>query len=91
MYFEMKYFKRNTAIRFFRCEIISYIYKRKKILYTNLIQLGLYEKILMRKKSNYGTRALSCFKWTQTHYTVQPRLSGLVGTEQNCSDKLQSG
>ena len=23
--------------------------------------------------------------------TVQPRLSGLVGTEQNCSDKLQSG
>ena len=50
MYFEMKYLKLNTAIRFFRCEIISYLNKRKKILYTNLIQFGLYEKILMRKK-----------------------------------------
>ena len=50
MYFEIKYLKRNTAIRFFRCEIISYLNKRKEKLYTNLIQFGLYEKILMRKK-----------------------------------------
>ena len=46
----MKYFKRNTAIRFFRCEITSYLNKRKKILYTNLIQFGLYEKIPKGKK-----------------------------------------
>ena len=52
----MKYLKRNTAIRFFRCEIISYINRRKKISYTYLIQFGLYEKILIRKKANYGTR-----------------------------------
>ena len=51
MYFEMKYFKRNTAIRFFVVKLF-----RKKILYTYLIQFGLYEKNLMRKKANYGTR-----------------------------------